>query len=86
MKITIWDMDYYYNRNSKKKPDVMKLSSYYKQLGDSVNFVLTEDDINRFAEIIYVFKDNKDLPQPPASFFLDPRVRWDGKAYTMRKK
>ena len=47
--ISIWDLDYYYSKDKKNcfNPDAMKISSYHKQMGDKVNFVLTKYDIYR---------------------------------------
>lgn len=88
MKITIWDLDYYYAKEKVNcfNPDVMKISSYHKQLGDTVNFVTREVDIWRFYDIIYIIKENDETPNPPFQFFTDPKVRWWGNAYRVRIK
>jgi len=54
---------------------LMKLSSYHKQLGDSVILVENEYDINRPYDIYYICREKKDAPQPPAAFFLDRNIR-----------
>ena len=46
-------------------PDVQKISSYHKQKGDNVNFVLQQYDINRPYDIYYIIKENKKTPNPP---------------------
>ena len=58
MRVTIWDLDYYYSSTKVDcfNPDVMKISSYHKQLGDQVNFVLKEDDIYRPYDLYYIIK------------------------------
>lgn len=86
MQVTIWDLDYYYATNKKNvfNPDAMKVSSYHKQLGDQINFVECDDDINRPYDLYYIFKNNSKLPNPPAKFFLDRKVRWWGKAVKQR--
>lgn len=54
----------------------MKISSYHKQLGDTVNFVTREVDIWRFYDIIYIIKENDETPNPPFQFFTDSKVKW----------
>ena len=86
MRVTIWDLDYYYNENKVncQNPDVMKISSYHKQLGDKVNFVTTKDDIYRPYELYYIIKEKQKTPLPPVDFFINKRVRWWGKAFKVR--
>lgn len=83
MRVTIWDLDYYHAKRKVNcfNPDAMKISSYHKQLGDSVNFVTKEDDIYRPYDLYYIIKEKTATPQPPMSFILDRKVRWWGKAY-----
>ena len=71
-------MDYYY---SKKKvncfnADVMRISSYHKQLGDQVNFVTSQYDIYRPYDLYYIIRENDKTPGPPSEFFLNPKVKW----------
>lgn len=86
MKVTIWDLDYYYANKKVNcfNPDVMKISSYHKQLGDSINFVTKEYDIYRPYDLCYIIKEKDKTPNPPMSFFLDKTVRWWGKAFKVR--
>lgn len=88
MKISIWDLDYYYATNKKNcfNPDVMKISSYHKQMGDSVNFVLTKDDIYRPFDKYYIIKENNKTPNPPTDLMLNKKVIWLGKAYFLKQK
>ena len=86
MRVTIWDLDYYY---AKKKvncfnPLLMKLSSYHKQKGDEVTFVLTEYDIRRPFDIYYVCREKKNCAMPPSDFFMNNKVRWIGAANKFR--
>jgi len=82
MRVTIWDLDYYYSKNKVNcfNPDVMKISSYHKQLGDEVNFVEKDDDIYRPHDIYYIIKENSKTPNPPYEFYLNPKVKWWGNA------
>lgn len=88
MKVTIWDMDYYYSKVKKNcfNPDVMKISSYHKQMGDTVTLVESKDDIYRPYDLYYIVKEKDKLPHPPKDFFLNPKVKWWGKAYASRIK
>lgn len=86
MRVTIWDLDYYYSSTKVDcfNPDVMKISSYHKQLGDEVNFVLKEDDIFRPYDLYYIIKEQSSTPNPPFEFFTNSKVRWWGKAVKFR--
>lgn len=79
-KVSIWDMDYYYNRDNSPNPDVMRIASYHKQMGDEVNFVLKEEDIFRPYDLYYVVREKNDTPTPPAQFYTDHKVKWWGNA------
>lgn len=83
MRVTIWDLDYYYakNRTNCFNPDAMKISSYHKQLGDKVNFVVKEDDIRRPYDLYYIIKEKQETPNAPLDFYLNTKVRWWGKAF-----
>ncbi len=87
MKVTIWDLDYYHSKVKRNcyNVDVMKISSYHKQLGDQINFVTRDIDINRPYDIYYIIKENKKTPNPPLQFFANRKVRWYGKAFEMRQ-
>ena len=54
----------------------MRISSYHKQCGDTVNFVLKEDDIHRPYDLYYIIKENIKTPNPPVEFFINSKVRW----------
>lgn len=88
MKVSIWDLDYYYAENKKNcfNPDAMKISSYHKQMGDSVNFVLKQDDIYRPFDKYYIIKENNKTPNPPTDLMLNKKVIWLGKAYFLKQK
>ena len=86
MKITIWDLDYYYAKKKQNCFNVtaMKISSYHQQLGDQINFVTSEYDIRRPYDIFYIIKEKNKTPHPPADLFLNPKVRFIGKAFQFR--
>ena len=85
-KVTIWDMDFFHAKNRGKitNPDVMKISSYHKQLGDEVNFVTKEDDLNRPYDLMYIIKESSKIENPPTHYFLDKRVKWWGQSVRFR--
>lgn len=78
-KISIWDVDYYYKRSG-FNADIMRISSFHKQRGDQVNFILNEYDMNRPYDLIYIFKDDDKLQSPPSKFF-DKRSKVWGKGF-----
>ena len=86
MKVTIWDLDYYYAKEKVNcfNPDAMKISSYHKQCGDKVNFVIKEDDIYRPYDLYYIIKENSKTPNPPFDFYTNSKVKWWGKANRIR--
>lgn len=85
-RVSIWDLDYYHNPNKKNcfNADVMKISSYHKQMGDIVTFVTSENDIRRPFDIYYIVKENSTTPNPPGDFFVNSKIKWWGKAYKAR--
>lgn len=82
-QISIWDLDYYYAEKKKNQfnVDLMRISSYHKQLGDSVNFVEKEEDIYRPYDVYYISKEKDETPNAPVKFLNDPRVKWLGECY-----
>lgn len=86
MNITIWDMDFYYHSSVEFNTYVMKVSSYHKQRGDKINFVLQSCDINRPYDYCYLFRNNKDLPLPPVKMLVDKKhTRWLGRGIVGHK-
>ena len=78
MRVTIWDLDYYHAKEKVNcfNPDVMKISSYHKQMGDTINFVTTQDDIRRPYDLYYIIKEDNKTPNPPLDFFTTRKIRW----------
>ena len=87
-RVSIWDLDYYHasDKTNCFNTDVMKISSYHKQLGDSINFVVKQDDIFRPFDIYYIIREKESTPLPPKEFFLNRKVKWWGKAFKTRAK
>lgn len=86
MRVTIWDLDYYYAKIKRNcyNVDAMKISSYHKQRGDTVTFVLNEYDIHRPYDLYYIIKEKNNTPNPPFEFYINPNIRWWGKANMVR--
>jgi len=86
MKISIWDLDYYHAKDKVNcfNVNAMKISSFHKQQGDNINFVTRERDIYRPYDVYYIFKDNLETPNPPLDFFTNSKVKWCGKAYSIK--
>lgn len=87
MRVTIWDLDYYFATEKVNcfNPDVMLIASYHKQCGDSINFVTKEDDIRRPFDIYYVIKENAKTPNPPLDILMNRKIYWWGDAYKIRR-
>ena len=83
MRVTIWDLDYYYQKGaSPKNLTAMKISSWHKQKGDTVLLVTSAFDIDRAYDICYMIRENLKTPTNfPARFLVDNKVRWIGKAF-----
>lgn len=79
MKITIWDMDFYYKKSFLPNPLAMKISSYHKQQGHLINFVEEDYHIEMSYDIFYLIKNKKATPKPPRKILDDSRVRLIGK-------
>lgn len=89
MRITIWDLDYYYGRATQpdypKNLTAMQISSWHKQRGDTVLFITSTFDINRPFDLCYLIKEKLKTPTNlPAHFLLDKNVMWIGKAFLGR--
>lgn len=86
MRVTIWDLDYYYAKQKKNcyNVDAMRISSYHKQCGDQVTFVLNEFDIRRPYDLYYIIKEKSSTPNPPFDFYTNNNVRWWGNANKVR--
>lgn len=86
MKVSIWDLDYYYNKTKQNcfNVDAMKISSFHKQKGDKINFVQSEYDIYRPYDLYYIIKEKETTPSPPLDFFTNSKVKWWGDAVRVR--
>lgn len=80
MNIGIWDMQYYKTKKG-FVVDLMKLSSYHKQLGDSVALIETELDLRRRYDLLYIYKANTNLASPPPSMMYSNKVKLMGEGF-----
>lgn len=81
MRVTIVDLDWYNNLSFVPNPTCMKISSYYKQLGYSVNFALKDFEIMLSYDIIYLVREKLTGKIPSCINIRDARVRLVGKAF-----
>lgn len=86
MRVSIWDLDYYYCKDKKDcfNVDAMRISSYHKQKGDQVNFITTEYDIRRPYDLYYIIKEKPTTPNAPLDFYTNSHIRWWGDANRVR--
>ena len=68
--IMILDLDYYHHNTDGPNPQAMKLSSYLKQKGYSINFVETEMHLKMNYDEAYIFREEA-LTPPPITEFLE---------------
>lgn len=81
MRITIWDMDFYYKKSFAPNPLAMKVSSFHKQQQHIVNFVEEEFHIHMSYDRYYIFCERENTPKPPATLLDDKRVNLIGKSF-----
>jgi hypothetical protein len=81
MRVTIWDMDFYYKATVVPNPEVMKISSFHKQNGDLINFVEEKGHINMPYDLFYLVKDKRRTKMPPGKLMDDDRVRLMGRYF-----
>lgn len=78
MKITIWDMDFFYKKTFYPNPLAMKISSFHKQQHHIVNFVTEKEHINLSFDKYYIFREKRITPKPPGNLLDDRRVKCIG--------
>lgn len=81
MRVTIVDLDWYNKLSFVPNPICMKLSSYYKQLGYSVNFATKDFEIALSYDIMYLVREKLTGKIPPLINIRDSRVKLVGKAF-----
>lgn len=89
MNVAIWDMEWYYAQNKTNliNIDAMKISSYHKQIGDSVHLVATKFDVSRDWDLMYIIKEDWKTPAPPLSMILNnPKIKILGNGIKNKNK
>lgn len=61
--------------------DCMQISSYHKQLGDSVSLAENEFDLSLKYDVIYICKNSKATKTPSRKMIDDPRTRLIGSGF-----
>lgn len=74
-------MDWYYKFSFIPNHKAMKISSYHKQRGDVVNFVLEKAHLSFEHDIIYVIKENKMTPFPPMAILDSQKSKLIGREF-----
>lgn len=75
MRISIWDLDWYYKFNYLPNYKAQKISSYYKQKGALINFIEEEEHIEFEYDMMFIFRDKKVTPMPPSKY-IDKKDVW----------
>lgn len=81
MRVSIWDMDFFYKKSVYPNPTVMKISSYHKQLGDLVNFIEEPSHVKMPFDLFYIVKEKKATPRPSSKITENNKVRLLGKYF-----
>lgn len=80
MKVTIWDLDYYYTKKD-FNIECMKISSFHKQKGDSINFVTNEFQVEMEFNLMYITKKSLKVQAPPLWLLENSKVRVWGEGF-----
>lgn len=72
MRVSIWDVDWYYKTSFLPNYKAQKISSFHKQQGHLINFIEDSYHIDFDYDIIYIIRENKNTPMIPFKF-LDNR-------------
>jgi len=81
MRVTIWDMDFYYKFSFKPNIVVMKISSFHKQQEHIINFVNQAEDINYDFDVLYVVREHEMTPFPPSALIDHKNTKLIGQEF-----
>ena len=81
MRVTILDLDWYNNLSFVPNPTCMRLSSFYKQSGYSVNFATKQVHLTLAYDILYIVREKMSGSVPECINIRDKRVKLLGKAF-----
>ncbi len=83
MRVTIWDMDFFYKFSFKPNITVMKLSSFHKQQEHIINFVNQAEDINFDFDLLYIIREHEMTPFPPSALLDHKNTKLIGAEFTI---
>lgn len=81
MRVSIWDMDFFYKKSFLPNPKLMKISSFHKQQGDIINFITNKYHIDLAYDLYYIARDSKLTPRPPSNLTDNKKSRLLGKTF-----
>lgn len=81
MRVTIWDMDFYYKKSFLPNPILMKVSSFHRQIGDIINFVEEESHLKMTYDLIYIMREKRKTPRLHSKLIDDKRSRLMGEYF-----
>lgn len=72
MQVYIYDIDF--QENGSPNFLAMRVSSYHKQLGDTVTLLRPKDKLPRHPDRVYIFRTDPSLPKPPLAMLTAPKT------------
>ena len=81
MRITIWDMDWYYKKSFVPNYKAQKISSFHKQQGHIINFIEQEDFLRFDYDIMYIIRDSLRTPMADRKYVDNAKVRLIGNEF-----
>lgn len=81
MNVTIWDLDWYCGHSQVPNVNCMKLSSYHKQRGDSINFITDKTQLGLAFDLMYIARESEETEVPNTKLLNDSRVRLLGRGF-----
>lgn len=85
MKIAIWDIDWFHNKESIPNVKCMKLSSFHKQRKDEVFMVVDKFDIDFKYDRLYIVKEDENSGLPPPYLLTEPKTILIGRGFIYYK-
>jgi len=79
MQVYIYDVDFL--NDGSPNFLAMRISSYHKQLGDSVTLLRPKDKLPKKFDKVYVFQSDATLPKPPTSLLMNKAASVYGVRY-----
>lgn len=79
MRINIWDLDYCKNKSINYI--AMKVSSFHKQKGDTVNLITKQNKLTLQCDKMYIFKEDDAIKNPPLEYINKAKLYGAGFKY-----